>query len=737
MAANDQQLQALIGINQQLNKSEETTRRLGSLNDRLGSSLVSILRSTSKYSTAIEEIVELEAKGVSSIKEQLKLKQKVKDIEATINVLRSKEEVYKRSLTIIQTKELEKLKFKVDAQKVIAHQEERINKILAAGNLSTAQKLQLDRISRGIYQTKIDAETEIQKIAKDNAEVLQPFLIERQKESLELLSKQLQLESSRLSKFQVFKEVIKEYFKESFKGTGGLVKAAAAILGLTLTIKGLVSLTKEAFFAVDSAATNITKSSGLSRDISGQLVKNYRAIQQNSKGFNESLNESVYTNRNLLAAQQELQASTEALSLYTEKSVKSQVYLTKQLGLSAEEASKLSNLSVITQQSTDSITNAVFDQTAALIKSNGIRLQGKAILRDLAKIEGVIAANYNNNPKKLIEAVTLAKSLGTSLQEAARASRSLLDFESSIENELEAELLTGRRFNLEKARSLALDGDSAAAIKEMLKNVGSLNDFQKQNVLAKEAEAKAVGMTVDELANALRQQELLKNLNREDLAARDEILEKIKGTAEFDKYRAQINAATNAQQLKAAEESIDKQTKFNNLVDKLKDVIAQIGEGPLVKLFTGFERAIEVAEKYTWVLKGAAALLAAMAVSATIASFGANLVAAGLATTAVVGGAALVGGGLAAGGSLIALNDGVVDPNGGIVLSTPKGQIKTNKDDYIVATTDPASLLGGGGSGKTDQLLAAILSAVSKPSGVYIDSYRAGTALGISNSAFA
>ena len=120
-------------------------------------------------------------------------------------------------------------------------------------------------------------------------------------------------------------------------------------------------------------------------------------------------------------------------------------------------------------------------------------------------MSGQLSANYKNDPALIAKAVVQANKLGLTLEGAANASSKLLDFESSIQNELEAELLTGKDLNLEKARLLALNGDAAGAAAEMLGQVGSLSEFQNMNVLQQEALAKAVGMTATELANSLRQ----------------------------------------------------------------------------------------------------------------------------------------------------------------------------------------------------------------------------------------
>jgi hypothetical protein len=97
--------------------------------------------------------------------------------------------------------------------------------------------------------------------------------------------------------------------------------------------------------------------------------------------------------------------------------------------------------------------------------------------------------------------------LGLNMEQTAKMAGKLLDFESSIEAELEAELLTGRDLNLEQARLLALKGDTAGAAAEIAKQVGSSAEFAQMNVIAQQSLADAAGLTVDELSDALRKQE--------------------------------------------------------------------------------------------------------------------------------------------------------------------------------------------------------------------------------------
>ena len=85
-----------------------------------------------------------------------------------------------------------------------------------------------------------------------------------------------------------------------------------------------------------------------------------------------------------------------------------------------------------------------------------------------------------------------------------RISESLLNFESSIENQLQASLLLGRQINLDKARQLALVGDQEGVMKEILKAVGGEAEFNKMNVIQRKALAESVGVNVEQLSRLVR-----------------------------------------------------------------------------------------------------------------------------------------------------------------------------------------------------------------------------------------
>ena len=236
--------------------------------------------------------------------------------------------------------------------------------------------------------------------------------------------------------------------------------------------------------------------------------------------------------------------------------------LQEKMGLSAEATANFAKSSIVTGKSLEKIKLDSIGAVKAAEKETGARLNIKSVLEATGRVTGQIRAQLAANPEAIAKAVAVAKQFGMELEQVAKAGESLLNFEQSIEKELEAELLLGKQLNLERARLAALTGDYETLTREINKNVGDFSDFTKLNVLQQKALASAVGLTVDELSDQLLQKENLKQLAEEARAAGNEEL---------------------AQQLEAR----DAQDKFNDAVAKLKGLFVDIVGGPLSAFIDG------------------------------------------------------------------------------------------------------------------------------------------------------
>ena len=125
------------------------------------------------------------------------------------------------------------------------------------------------------------------------------------------------------------------------------------------------------------------------------------------------------------------------------------------------------------------------------------------IMKDIANNTEAFAAYGKDGGANMIKAAAHAKKLGLELGSMVKISDSLLEFESSIEKEMEASLMIGKQLNYDRARALALEGDMAGAAREVANQVGGLGGFNRMNVLQKRAMAESVGLGVAEFQKLL------------------------------------------------------------------------------------------------------------------------------------------------------------------------------------------------------------------------------------------
>jgi hypothetical protein len=472
-----------------------------------------------------------------------------------------------------------------------------------------------------------------------------------------------------------------------FKSLGVLVKGLGSGLKKALTDP----LTIITFF-IDKAldankqAVELGKSLGYGSDRANAFRENMADIVSNSNNLN-------VTSANLVEAFGQLSEATGLSYEFTADQLETQIKLTKQVGLQADEAAQIQRFAVLNGKTSEETYKSFVKGLATTRNQLKVGINFKATLAEAVKVSGQLAANLGNNPETIAKAVVTAKAFGMTLDQVAKSGESLLNFESSIENELKAELLTGKELNLERARAAALAGDQITLAEELAKNVGTAAEFTKMNVLQQRALAESVGMTSDELANTLRKRE-------EAIAS--------------GKSLAQITA-------EEAAEALERQTiqdKFNQAILKLQDLIGNLVAGPLAMFIDGLSMVLQIVNWITKPLQWMAdlskfigetisgwadalgpfgILLKGIAgIAILLAGYGAY---AALAWIPVVGpvlgaiaAAAVIGKGFAALGSQKADDMMSEGGYGKRTLLAPEGAIKLNDNDTVIAGTD---LMGG------------------------------------------
>jgi len=251
----------------------------------------------------------------------------------------------------------------------------------------------------------------------------------------------------------------------------------------------------------------------------------------------------------------------------------------KLLGLSEEAIMGFAGHAMRSGKPMEKIKHEALGALKAVESESGIRLNQTKMLEKAGKVQGQISAQLGGDPAKIMASVAAAAELGMELEAVAAAGKTMLNFEESISAELEAELLTGKQLNLEKARLAALTGDYETLTEEINENVGDFGDFSQMNVLQQEALAKSVGMTADQLSNQLMKKADLATLAQEARDAGDE---------ETAKMLEQRNA----------------QEEFNDLIMQLKQSFVDMAGGPVgdflkgvAAIATGFGKVLGYAKQ--------------------------------------------------------------------------------------------------------------------------------------------
>ena len=139
---------------------------------------------------------------------------------------------------------------------------------------------------------------------------------------------------------------------------------------------------------------------------------------------------------------------------------------------------------------------------AAMIEAAGVA--PAQVMKDIASNTEFFAEFARDGGQNLIQAGVAAAKLGLSMDQVKSTTESLLSFEESIEKQMEASLLLGRQINLDRARQLALTGDQAGMMEEVLRQVGGEAEFNRLNVIQRRALAKSVGVNVEQLSRLVR-----------------------------------------------------------------------------------------------------------------------------------------------------------------------------------------------------------------------------------------
>jgi hypothetical protein len=313
-------------------------------------------------------------------------------------------------------------------------------------------------------------------------------------------------------------------FKKGFKLIGGPL-----VTGFISDLKGKftegISYLKEQFFSLNSYIEDVKVGDQLRLQLSQATADLATDLGVGTAEAKKLTEESRKIGREIGMLPEELAKTTAELNKafgttqkFSQDTVKTMGQLTHQFGLTNEEASEFVKLSKLSGKETSDFTLETKTRVQSLKEASNIAISEKEVMQEIAKASSSLQLSSRAQGKNLADAAFHAKKLGLSLAQTEAIGSNLLDLESSIASEMEAELLIGRDLNLDKARQFALNKDVGGVAKEIAKQMGSAAAFGDLNVIQQEALAKSIGVSADELGNMLSTQELLAGTGFDDMS---------------------------------------------------------------------------------------------------------------------------------------------------------------------------------------------------------------------------
>ena len=484
----------------------------------------------------IAELKELEKKEPLNAKQKKELTESISASKAVKNELREQDTLS----TLINGKLNQRIA-----------QETRIEKLLGLGGAAVAgTKAALDKLGFGGLANALGLDEVQEKMRKVADEI----------------EKSEGYTGGFSDKMKVLKAGISEagiQFKQSLKDPAAIA---------TLLIKEMIS----ALQGADKATGELAKSFGTSYSEASSLRNELNTVANLSGDVNVN---TAALQKSLVAINKEFGTA----SKLNGELLKDFTQLTTVAGYTEEAALGLSKITAATGTDLSDNTEAILGEAAALNAVNRLALNEKEIVEEVAKASAATTLTLGMQPKELTKAVVQAKALGVTLEQVESISQSLLNFESSISAELEAELLTGKNLNLEKARLAALNGDIATVAEEIAKQTGSAADFTKMNVIQQEALAKSVGMTREDLAKSLIEREALANIGAKDAEEAKKRFDLLVKNYGYEEATKRLGDEKYAQQLRS--QSV--QERFNASVEKLREIFISIAE-PVLQIVSPF-----------------------------------------------------------------------------------------------------------------------------------------------------
>ncbi len=377
-----------------------------------------------------------------------------------------------------------------------------------------------------------------------------------------LISNQMQdVFGLKVNEYDLTKKIGKQIFD-----TGVETELLAYTLGaVVMMLKGGYELFKK----MDTAAWEFRKAMGMTRVESAVIRKDAERLAIDYMAMGMTIDQ-VYK------SYQAIGQSVGGVHNVTKDMARDVSLMASQLGISEEtSAGFMRNLAAVSQSTLESQQN-MFGLAQSISSAAGVNLG--EVMNDVSKASGTTLVMMSRLPNTALRTAIELRHMGTSLSDAAKSSRQLLNFTENIQDEMDASVLLGRSINLQRARELAYNRDIEGSTKEILRIAKSVK-FEQLDPFQQEAFARATGKSVDELMKMLQTNRQIEHVRRSGTAAQKAEL------AAYEKMSKENDAALKARAQDAMyqirtmanqQRMVQIQNKWNELLAKAQQILLPV-----------------------------------------------------------------------------------------------------------------------------------------------------------------
>jgi len=386
-----------------------------------------------------------------------------------------------------------------------------------------------------------------------------------------------------------------------------------ALLGIAVNLfqrfKKNAEEAAEAIKVVDQNTKDLGRSLGVSDAIASKVAASARSI-----GSAMGVTTTVATQ-----AATQIYSALDGAEQVSQKTLSTFMKLNVFAGMSAESLASMYRFAKLTGESAADVAQNIATTARESIRSMKVNVSLKQVMDGVSKTSNIIKINFKGSAEELTKAFVQSKKLGLELQKVDDIANSLLNFEESIAAEMEAELLTGKDLNFEKAREAALMNDQVGLMEALAEQGVTQEEFANMNRIQQEAIAKSMGLSRESMADMLADAKANEATNTElvdtqaqSLAAMQSMASTAERLAALEEAKA-LSAAKSGNEMNKLQEAMLKLEAaarpileaifvplleiFTNIVNKVTELIGKIKESNI-----DFERTFEVVARIAGII---------------------------------------------------------------------------------------------------------------------------------------